>query len=192
MRFAAANAPVIAQAQERDGAQVAARRVAADRRHGRQPQRLEAVAQEPQRRVLAVVARRRIRVLGRQAVVDADRAQSRGVGKLDEQRVLEVRRAQGPSAAVDVHVRAHGGLLGGDDPQPDRARPALDREVPRALGVQPRRREDAAALQALPASLLDRHRVRRRVGGELALELGVERPRLGEHVIGHGGHGPIL
>ena len=182
----------VAQAQEGDGAEVPARRVAADRRHGREAKRLEAVAQEPQRRVLAVVARRRIGVLGRQAVVDAHRAQAGGVGQLDEQRVLEIGRAQRPPAAVDVQVGAHGRLLGGDHPQPQPAGAALDRDVPRAVGQEGRRREDAAALPALPARDLDGHLVRRWVGGELALELCVERPRLGEHVIGHGGHGPIL
>jgi hypothetical protein len=105
---------------------------------------------------------------------------------------LEIGRAQRPPAAVDVQIGAHGGLLRGDHPQPQPAGAALDREVPGALGQERRRREDAAALQALATGLLDRHLVRRRVGAELALDLGVERPRLGEHVIGHGSHGPIL
>jgi hypothetical protein len=131
-------------------------------------------------------------MLGREAVVDAHRAQAGRIGELDEQRVLEVRRAQRPPAAMDVQIGAHGRLLGRDHPQPDRARAALDREVPRAVGEERRRREDAAALEPLAAGLLDGHLVGRGVGGELALELGVERPRLGEHVIGHGGHGPIL
>ena len=101
MRLAAAKAPVIAWRSRRRRSVTALRWPPAESppivATVREPERLEALAQQPQRRVLAVVGRRRIGVLGRQAVVDAHRAQAGGVGELDEQRVLEVAPRSAPT-----------------------------------------------------------------------------------------------
>ena len=183
----------VAQAQQGDGAQVAARRVAADRRkapgaRARRSPRAAATAPRPRSRRAPPDTGARARAGSRRSTAHSPVASASSTSS-GSWRSAALER---PAAAVDVQVRADGGLLGRDHPQPHRPRPRLDRDVPRALGRKIGAGKMPPPSRRCAAGLLDRHLVGRRVGGELSLELGVERPRLGEHVIGHGSHGPIL
>ena len=107
----------VAQPQQRGRGQVAARRVAADRERPAGADRVAAlVAEQPQRRRLAVVGPGGIRVLGRQPVADADHGQPGVVGQALEPSVLQVLGADHPAAAVDVQERAGRARVRGRSP----------------------------------------------------------------------------
>ena len=90
----------VAQPNERRHGEVRARRLAADR------QRAFVALGEPQRHRLAIVRRGRVRILGREPVLDADHLDAAGERKLLEPFVLEPRRAVDEAAAVQVQVDA--------------------------------------------------------------------------------------
>jgi hypothetical protein len=98
--------------EERRRAQVRAGRLAADGQRRRRSDLTRAALEQPERRVLAVVERRRVRMLGREAVLDADRAQAGRLRERLEARVLLVAPADRPTTAVDVQVDAGGLAVG--------------------------------------------------------------------------------
>ena len=108
----------VAHAQERHRGQMSAGRLAADGQHV-SVELLAAVLDDPERRRLAVVGRRRVRMLGGETIFDADAGQARVVHDLLEQGILLIRPPKYPSAAVDVQIDAPRSL-GRDDVQANR------------------------------------------------------------------------
>ena len=90
----------VAKTQQRDDRKLGTRGVTADR----QPS--VTVLEQPERGRLAVVRGRRVRMLGRKPVVDADDRQSGCRRELGEVRILQIGAADRPAAAVEVQVRA--------------------------------------------------------------------------------------
>jgi hypothetical protein len=176
----------IAETEQRARGQMPSGRIPADRAwplgaHGR----ASLVSEQPKSRRLAVVGRRGIRILGREAVVDADDGQPGVARQPLEARVLPVAFTERPSAAVDVEERSTRLAIGRNDPQRKRSARTVDLDHAR-FGHVHRRGEDAATLAASPAALLGRHLVDRRDRRQPPLELGVERTRLGEQGVGIG------
>src|SRR2546427_9539375 len=83
---------------------------------------LSAVFDEPERRGFAVVGPRRVWMLGGETIFDAHAGDSRVVHNSLEQRILLIRPAEHPPAAMNVEIHSPR-PLGRDDPQTDR--PAL-------------------------------------------------------------------
>ncbi len=175
----ARDAVPVAEAEQREDGEVGAGGLAADREPAGGVERGGAAVHEPAGRVLAVVGAGREGVLGRETVIDADGDEARGLDQRPEGSVLHVGGAERPPAAVDVEVDALRVALGGDDAEAEVAGAAGDGPIAR-LGEVHRRREDAAALAADAARDLGRDGVHGGLGGEEALDLGVEGARLFE------------
>ena len=129
----------VAEAQQREHGEMCARRLAADH----QPPCV--VGEQPQRRVLAVVGRRRKRMLRREPILDADRREARRPRDLLEQQILAVRRAERPTATVEMQVGA-ARILGLDDAERDLA--SAPRE---STGCARARRRQVAGTRRCPS-----------------------------------------
>ena len=136
---------------------------------------LRPLAHDPQRRRLAIVGCGRIGIFRREPVFRRHGGEAYDVGDAFEQRIVLVRRADGPAAAVDVKIQP-ARILRRDDAQLHRPRRPGDRQ---RLGARRfrRSRKCANACDAARADFLDRQT--RRLGIEPAHDLLIDRSRLG-------------
>ncbi len=147
--------------------------IGAELRHG--------VTCQPQRRTLAVIQRRGERVLGGEAVVDAEHGEPRGTGEVPQPLVLPIGRAEHPAAAMHMQVYA---LDHSRDQDPQLHTCPVDLNIPVVRLSQTHRRRVAA--QSIAPQSRQHHGIRSprpvRTGLRLGLECGVERCGFGEAV----------
>src|SRR5688572_485428 len=160
--------PFVACAHRGDEREVAARRIAGEH----DPRRVEALRQHPVPGRMAVVRRRRERVLRREAVVDHQAARAGPAADRREQRIVD-RAALGDEAAA-VEVKDDGARLraGRDDPP---AAGLAHRDVLRSIVRFAPRDEGRRPGRQLPHAL---HAVGASQGGPRALQHAVDRPAL--------------
>ena len=134
-------------------------RVAADREvTGVVEGLLARVSKQPQRCGLAVIRGRRIGVLGREPVLDADNRQACLPSEPFQAEVLHVAAAEGPATAVNMEEGAPRRRVRPDDPQRNRRGAPVD--LDRAGFVEEHRSGiDEAALAPCAPALLWRERV---------------------------------
>ena len=123
----------VAQAQQRHGGEMRAGQLAADGKL-RCAEALDALTHHPECGGLAVVRPGRIGMLRREPVLHRDAGDVGAVRDALEQRIVQLRRAERPSAAMDMEEDA-ARRFRRDDAQVDRSGPAVDRDGLGAFGL---------------------------------------------------------